>query len=113
MLKILQLLKASKSIKTYTILDLKLGKTFYYIKIRAILINKDILHVREYVSTSENMYSYHWQRDSGELVCRWDNAPHYTHLKTFPHHKHALKEVKESVDTTLEDILKRIEKELK
>lgn len=33
-------------------------------------------------------YAYHYQNSSGELVFRYDNAPHYPNISTFPHHKH-------------------------
>ena len=70
MLKTLQLLKTNQSIKTYTILDLKLGKTFYYIKVKAVLVNKSTLYIREYISNTECIYSYHWQNNNGKLICR-------------------------------------------
>ena len=108
MLKTLQLLKTNRSIKTYAILDFKQGETFYYIKVKAVLVNKSTLYIREYISDNEYIYSYHWQGKNGKLICRWDNAPHYTQLKTFPHHKHVPEKVEESPETTLEDILKKI-----
>jgi hypothetical protein len=33
-------------------------------------------------------YRHHWQRDDGLLIKRWDNAPHYPTIDTFPHHLH-------------------------
>jgi hypothetical protein len=33
-------------------------------------------------------YSFHWQDAQGNLVRRWDNAPHYPHLPGAPHHVH-------------------------
>lgn len=33
-------------------------------------------------------YRHHWQASSGLLMKRWDNAPHYPTLATFPHHLH-------------------------
>lgn len=33
-------------------------------------------------------YSFHWQRNDGTLICRWDNAPHHRDVTTFPHHLH-------------------------
>ena len=109
MLKTLQSLKTNKIVKTYAILDFKQGKTFYYLKIRAVLINNSILHIREYISDNERIYSYHWQSKDGKLICRWDNAPHYTWLKTFPHHEHVSEKIEESQETDLENILKKIE----
>lgn len=34
-------------------------------------------------------YTYHYQDASGKTIFRYDNAPHYPNLPTYPHHKHA------------------------
>ena len=33
-------------------------------------------------------YAYHWQDAKGQLLARWDNAPHHRDLLTFPDHFH-------------------------
>ena len=33
-------------------------------------------------------YSFHWQDRRDRLIKRWDNAPHFPDLKSFPHHAH-------------------------
>ena len=33
-------------------------------------------------------YKFHYQDADGNLVFRYDNAPHYPYLSTFPAHKH-------------------------
>src|SRR6266478_4916348 len=33
-------------------------------------------------------YRQHWQDGNGVLIKRWDNAPHYPAIDTFPHHLH-------------------------
>ena len=33
-------------------------------------------------------YSYHWQDQQGNVIKRWDNAPHFPDLEGFPHHIH-------------------------
>ena len=35
-------------------------------------------------------YSYHLTDAHGNLICRWDNAPHYPNLLGFPHHRHEI-----------------------
>ena len=54
------------------------------------------LHLREFVNvergTERYMYAYHYQRPDGTLVFRYDNAPHFPALSTFPHHKHEASE---------------------
>lgn len=49
MLKTLELLK-SKCIKSYDILDFKQGEEFYFLKLKAILVDNSELHIKEYVS---------------------------------------------------------------
>jgi hypothetical protein len=60
-------------------------------EILAVLFFRDEseLHFREYVfKDGTRKYAYHWQTKDAELIGRWDNAPHWPELKTFPHHFH-------------------------
>lgn len=52
-------------------------------------------------------YSYYWLTDENQLEIGWDNAPHHTHLSTFPHHKHVRgqKAPEASTQTCLEDVM--------
>ena len=112
MLRTLKLLQDSKIVKKHEILDFKLGKDFYYLKIMADIKNNTELYVREYMGVGEEKYSYHWQEKNGKLITRWDNAPHQK-VKTFPHHKHYPDgTVVESYEIRLEKVLKSIEKKL-
>ncbi|MEX2704394.1 MAG: DUF6516 family protein [Candidatus Freyrarchaeum guaymaensis] len=109
MLKTLELLSSHRLIKKSELLDFKQGEEFYYLRIKAILTDGSELHIREYVSKTKYLYSYHWQDNKGKLIIRWDNSPHHKHLKTFPHHKHT-PHLEESTETSLEEVLKIIEK---
>lgn len=33
-------------------------------------------------------YRHHWQNHDGQVIKRWDNAPHHLEIDTFPHHLH-------------------------
>ena len=112
---LLNLLQKSKIVSDLNILNFVDEKDIQVFYVRATLINKSILFIRELSTSAENKYSYHWQTKTGKLICRWDNAPHYFHLKTFPHHKHygSQQKVLPSEETTLEKVLKSIEKEFK
>ncbi len=33
-------------------------------------------------------YIFHWQKDNGQLIKRWDNAAHHPEIETYPHHLH-------------------------
>jgi hypothetical protein len=55
-------------------------------------LDGSLLHLREFVDveygSERYMYAYHYQRSDGTLVFRYDNTPHFSHLPTFPLHKH-------------------------
>lgn len=113
MLKILQLLNESETIKSYEIQDFKQGSNFYYIRARAELVNNTILFIREYVSEDDYNYSYHWQEEDSQLIIRWDNAPHHKQVKTYPHHKHIRENILPSYEIGINEILAYIETFLK
>ncbi len=77
-------------------------------------VDSSILYVREYIFLNgKRKYSFHWQDKEGQLIVRWDNSPHHSHIKTFPHHKHIGNRVMESEEIYLEDVVAFIEKKLK
>ena len=53
-----------------------------------------LLHIREFVdveiSIDRGKYTYQYMSKAGDLIFRYDNAPHHQklNLSTFPHHKH-------------------------
>ena len=53
------------------------GSILYFIEV--IKINSEV---------SKLKYSYHYQIKDGNLVFRYDNAPHHKDVKSFPQHKH-------------------------
>lgn len=114
MLRELELLDGSPVVKSYEILDYKEGESFYFLKIKAVLVDGSALHIREFVSEEEYNYSFQWQRN-GNLIIRWDNAPHHRGIETFPHHKHvgSKDNVQPSKEISLEDILGIIEEKIK
>jgi len=78
-----------------------------YFKGKAILIDGTVLHIREVVTPNENKYSYHWQSSNGKFLRRWDNAPHWLKIETFPHHTHIgnEKNIESSIQVTIIDVL--------
>jgi len=58
------------------------------------LLYKDesVLYFIEFVNVKETIlvykYSYHYQDGEGNLIFRYDMAPHHQEIDTFPHHKH-------------------------
>lgn len=99
-------------IKSFEILDFKSGDNFYFLKIRAVIIDGSLLHIKEYSSLDSYFYSYHWQGCDGSLRIRWDNSPHHRDLGTFPDHKHA-PQLEESKEMCLAEALEEIRQILK
>lgn len=86
----------------------------YRIKIEISFLNDSRLFLKEYLfSNGERKYAFNWVDAAGKLLCRWDNAPHWPNMKTFPSHKHIQGKVLASKETTPEEILTIIAKELK
>jgi hypothetical protein len=54
-------------------------------------------------------YAYHYQNESGERIFRYDNAPHYPEIFTYPHHKHVGSTIEPSQIPDLSDVLREIE----
>ncbi|AET64430.1 toxin-antitoxin system TumE family protein [Methanothrix harundinacea] len=46
-----------------------------------------VLFINEALGRDFRRYSYHVQKEA-KMVRRWDNAPHWPDMKTFPHHLH-------------------------
>ncbi len=64
-----------------------------HLRARLKLDNGERLEFSEYVRLEGDRikiisYSFHWSDDKGELIFRWDNAPHYAELPNYPHHIH-------------------------
>lgn len=63
-----------------------------YILVRVMFLDSSVLSYREYASIDKSAvnrfsYSYHYFKND-VLFFRYDNAPHFPNLHTFPHHKH-------------------------
>jgi hypothetical protein len=54
-------------------------------------------------------YAYHYQNASGEIIFRYDNAPHYPNIPTYPHHKHVGSTVQPSSIPDLSEVLSEVE----
>jgi len=54
-------------------------------------------------------YRYHFMDTSNQLIFRYDNAPHHREVATFPHHKHSLTGVTNSIAPRFAEVLAEIE----
>lgn len=98
-----------KIITSYIIHDLRESDGMHYVHMEVHLSDSSKLFIREFRQSSRRKYAFHWQKNTGELILRWDNAPHFPGLPNFPHHKHlADSSVEDSYDISLDDILRVI-----
>ncbi|MCF8367371.1 MAG: DUF6516 family protein [Bacteroidales bacterium] len=109
---VLKLLEESKVIESFEILDFRQFDSGFYLKLAIKFIHNTYLYASEYFDVSERNYSFHWQDQNGEMILRWDNAPHHPNIHTYPHHKHKTSEVFPSLEITLEEVIAFIENEL-
>ena len=65
--------------------------------------------VEEVFILQKTEYTYHFQDRNDKLIFRYDNAPHYPELLTFPHHKHRPDGVESAEPPHLGDILREID----
>jgi hypothetical protein len=87
----------------------------YELRANLLLTDGSKLFVKDYLFLDgTRKYAYHWQDPEGHLLSRWDNAPHWKDLKSYPHHRHVGEEdIVESSDVrTLEDVLKHIREQI-
>lgn len=81
-----------------------------YIKGKIELMDGSVLYFFEFVEIQNNVpvlvkYKYQWQSPEGNLLKRWDNAPHHREINTFPDHVHDPAGVSPSPAMNLESIL--------
>jgi hypothetical protein len=54
-------------------------------------------------------YTYHYQDASGEMIFRYDNAPHHPNVPTHPHHKHVGSAIEQSQPPDISMVLREID----
>lgn len=90
-------------------------KTPDHVKLQFTFTDHSRLYLSEFWRGDElAAYSYYWFDVQGELIIGWDNAPHHTHLTTFPHHMHVGRQenLQPSDEHTLEAVLLLIRRRL-
>ena len=89
-----------------------------YIRVKLTFANGQRLQFSEYIQRTSNeqigivTYAYQWMTAEHNLLCRWDNTPHFRQLPGFPCHRHENSEGNVFADEpqTIFTILKEIEK---
>ena len=67
----------------------------------------------EQLPTDRQKFRLHYMDSANNLIARWDSAPHYRGLRTFPFHKHTPQSVEPHQATTALEGLNEIAKMLK
>lgn len=111
------LISSSPIVLTYSFTYYTLSIYRTLIEISIVFIDESQLRIVEAINVQRNKlekekYRYHYMDKNNQIIFRYDNAPHYPKLKTFPHHKHLPKKVVESMPPNLKDVIKEIEKVL-
>ncbi len=105
---VVSLLKQSHVFSDIKVIEFIDEVTVQLLKIKATVKDGSVLYVTELRTTNYQKYSYHWQKETGEMLIRWDNSPHYKSLKTFPHHVHESGNIKPSHRITVEEVINEI-----
>ncbi len=109
--KVEQVLQAFPSIRSYTLKKKVYNSKQGYIGGSIIFENRrrlDFVQVKDLETTGKIKYRYQYMDENQAMIFRYDNAPHHKEAQTFPHHKHTLSGIEESVEPTLHDILLEI-----
>lgn len=87
-------LTTSPVIRSFTVIEERVGLDYGYLRVRAELVNDDFLELAEYFvvhrdAVEAKRYRYQWMDSTQQILRkRWDNAPHHPELPNFPHHIH-------------------------
>ncbi len=110
---IISALKESDLFTSIEVIELVDEESVKLLKVKAKIVDETLLYITELHTIDYQKYSYHWQNESGELIIRWDNRPHWRNLKTFPHHKHEGDKVLPSHRVNIDDVIKTIKERIK
>ena len=59
-------------------------------------------------TVSVDKYRLHYMNNAGQMLFRYDNAPHHPEIESHPHHKHAPDKINPSNMPSMRDILNEI-----
>lgn len=77
---------------------------------RLLFVHGSMLEFMEYLKEETRLkYRFHLINKEGDMVFRYDNAPHHRDISSFPHHKHLPGNVSESNEKSIMDVLDEIE----
>jgi len=110
--EIISALSQSAIVLNVEVLELIDEDSVKLIKIKAVLKGNCLLYITELHTKNYQKYSYHCQKDNGDLIVRWDNKPHWKDMSTYPHHKHENDQVYPSHRVTIIDVLGQVKEKI-
>jgi len=110
--EIISALRQSAIVLDIEVLELIDEDSVKLIRIKAVLKENCLLYITELHTKDYQKYSYHCQKNDGDLIVRWDNKPHWKDMTTYPHHKHENDQVSPSHRVTIVDVLDHIEEKI-
>ncbi|CAD7767147.1 MAG: hypothetical protein DNFNHJIP_00554 [Candidatus Argoarchaeum ethanivorans] len=84
---ILAVLSQSDIVISVEVIEINVEPKVQSLRAKAILKEGYVLYVNEGIGESYRRYSYHLQKGD-KMIRRWDNAPHWMGIRTFPFHLH-------------------------
>jgi hypothetical protein len=113
---VLQVLADKSVVRQYEVLLYERTPVKFQLKLRIDLTDHSVLFTNDYVSPEKRKYAFQWQNADDTWLMRWDNAPHFSKLAAFPHHRHDYRSMPETVsdshNITLADALDYISRHL-
>jgi len=106
--QIIAVLRRSSLVRDLEVVEFVEEESVQLLRVKVELIDGSLLHIREALFSDASKYSYHWQTRGGELLLRWDNAPHHPQISTHPDHKHEEEQVRPSARVSVEEVLAEI-----
>jgi hypothetical protein len=84
-----------------------------YIRGSILFIDSSILEISLFVKETPkaiffDKYRFHYMNNRGDMLFRYDNAPHYPELSSFPNHKHIGNRTTPAAPPDLQTILNEI-----
>jgi len=84
-----------------------------YLKGSLVFVDSSILEIAMFVSETRDAvkvekYRLHYIKSNGQMLFRYDNAPHHPEITSYPHHKHTPDNIIPSAEPSLKDVMKEI-----
>ena len=84
-----------------------------YLKGHLLFVDSSTLDIALFVTESEknlfiDKYRFHYMGTDGQMLFRYDNAPHHPEIDSHPHHKHVREKVASTSIPSIRDILNEI-----